>query len=302
MSLAPSDLRWVQDLVYARAAIVVETAKAYLVESRLDVVARAEGLASAVELIGKLRARPNGTLETRVVEALTINETSFYRDVHPFDALRETIVPALLESRKRERAIRIWSGACSSGQEPYSIAILLREHFPQLRDWEVRITATDLSVPMVDRTRAGRFSPLEVGRGLSEAQTRRWFERVGPDHVARPELRTMIDARPLNLAAAWPVTTSYDVVLLRNVLIYFDVPTKRTILDRVLQTMRPDGVLFLGGAETTLQVHEGFERVHQGRAVWYRRARPGLGGAAGGRIELPTTTSSRAEGGRDGGQ
>jgi chemotaxis protein methyltransferase CheR len=273
MSLQAADLRWVQDLVYARAAIVLEPGKSYLVESRLDVVAREEGYANAVELIGLLRKRGGNPLETRVVEALTINETSFFRDVHPFEALRETIVPALLEGRKRERTLRIWSAACSSGQEAYSVAMLLRDGFPQLRDWSVQIVGTDISAAMVERTKLGRYSQLEVNRGLGAPQITRWFERQGSDFVVRAELRAMVEARLLNLASAWPLGPDYDVVFLRNVLIYFDVPTKRAILDRVLRAMRPDSCLFLGGAETTLQVHEGFERVQSGRAVWYRPVR-----------------------------
>ena len=204
---------------------------------------------------------------------MTTNETTFFRDVHPFDALRTRVIPELMAARANERALTIWCGASSSGQEPYSIAITLREHFPQLAGWKVRLLATDLSSEMVRRTTAGSFSQLEVNRGMPAPMLVKWFDRRGVHWQAKPELCAMIEAFEMNLATPWPTLPAFDVVFLRNVLIYFDVETKRTILGKVRRAMRPDGWLFLGGAETTLNLDDAFERVAVDRATCYRLRR-----------------------------
>ncbi len=264
------DFEYVRRLVRERAAIVLEDGKAYLAESRLVPVAREEGFASVAELIARIRSERFGRLHRKVVEAMTTNETSFFRDVAPFEALRTVVFPELLARRATERVLHVWCAAASTGQEPYSVAMLLREHFPELATWTVRLLATDLSTEVLARARAGRFTQLEVNRGLPASCLVRYFERDGAYWVLGEEVRRMVEFRELNLAEPWPPLPPMDVVLLRNVLIYFDLDTKRAVLGRLRRVLRADGWLFLGGAETTLNVDDAFERVQVGRASAYR--------------------------------
>ena len=213
-----------------------------------------EGFADLGALVRKLRAGPPAALELAVVEALTTNETSFFRDWKPFEALRQSILPDLIARNAATRRLDLWSAACSSGQEIYSLAMLLREHFPQLGTWEVALHAADLSTEMVERTRAGRFTQLEVNRGLPAPLLVKYFRREADAWRIDPTLRALVRPIQLNLAAPWPTLPQMDLVLLRNVLIYFDVPTKKLVLDRIRQRLRPGGVLFLGTAETTLGI------------------------------------------------
>jgi chemotaxis protein methyltransferase CheR len=268
--IAPDDFGYVRTLVRQRSAIVLEEGKEYLVESRLSAVAREEGFGSVERLIAELRAHPGNGLQRRVIEAMTTNETTFFRDIHPFDALRQTLLPELIQGRATQRELSIWCAASSSGQEPYSIAMLIREHFPVLAGWKVRILGTDLSGEMVERARQGRYSQLEVNRGLPAPLLVKYFRRQGLEWQLSDEIRGMVEYRELNLNEPWPTLPPADLVFLRNVLIYFDVDTKRTILGRVRRVLRPDGYLFLGGAETTMNLDDAYQRVPIGRAVCYR--------------------------------
>ena len=269
-SLKETDFSYVQKLVFERSAIVLEATKAYLVESRLLPVARNQCLATIEELVARLRAERAGGLHEKVVEAMTTNETTFFRDVHPFEAMRTVIVPDLIERRAAARSLQVWCAACSSGQEPYSLAMLLREHFPALAGWAVRILATDLSTEMLDRARAGQYSQLEINRGLPATYLVKYLQKVGVQWRVNDDLRKLIDFRPLNLAGEWPALAVMDIVFIRNVLIYFDTDTKRVILGKIRNVLRPDGYLFLGGAETTINLDDTFERVQYDKASCYR--------------------------------
>ncbi|MCU1373957.1 MAG: protein-glutamate O-methyltransferase CheR [Actinomycetia bacterium] len=268
-TLAAPDFEYIAQLVHRRSAIVLEPGKEYLAESRLESVAREHGLATVTELVKHMR---NGSLavDDLVVDAMTTNETSFFRDAHPFNALRDSVLPELIEARRVARSITIWCGATSSGQEPYSLAMLIREHFPELNSWQVRIIATDISPSMLARTREGRYSQLEVNRGLPAPMLVKYFTRDGMHWVVTDDLKRMVSAQFLNLNERWPVLPPFDLVLLRNVLIYFDVPTKQEILAKVRHSLRPDGLLLLGGAETTMNLDAKFERIPHGRSTWYR--------------------------------
>ncbi len=270
MSLSLTDFRYICDLVLDRSAIVLEPGKEYLVESRLTPLARREGVGGLDELIARLRQRTVNGLETRVVEAMTTNETSFFRDLHPFNALHKTILPDLLERRSSERTLGIWSAAASSGQEIYSIAMLLREHFPQLAGWKVRLLATDLSDEMVQRASEGLFSQLEVNRGLPAPLLLKYFEKQGAQWRINDEIRTSIEFRRMNLVEPWPQIPDMDVIFIRNVLIYFSVESKRDILAKVRQVLRRDGALFMGAAETTFSLDDSFERVQIEKTSCYR--------------------------------
>jgi len=270
------DFDYIRELVRRGSAIVLEPSKEYLVEARLVPLARSEGLTSIAELVARLRAEGEGDLYRKVVEAMTTNETLFFRDLHPFDALRTTVLPELEGRRAAERRLRIWSAACSTGQEPYTIAMLLRENFATLARWRIEILATDLSSVVLAKARDGRFGPIEVNRGLPLELRSKFFTQSGLDWKIKDEIRRMVDFQELNLAAPWPPLEPFDVVLLRNVLIYFDSETKKSILGRVRRVLRPDGYLFLGAAETTMNLDDGFERVQIGNAGGYR-VKPGRG-------------------------
>ncbi|MCU1619918.1 MAG: cheR [Modestobacter sp.] len=269
MTLTATSFDWVRQLVHRESAIVLQPGKEYLVEARLLPMAQQMGVAGVSELVEAVRNHPDPAKNRRIVEALTTNETSWFRDGDPFTGFTSTVLPQVLAARRPDERLQIWSAACSSGQEAYTIAMLLSDALPNAAT-RVSITATDLSRQMVERTRAGRFSQLEVNRGLPASMLVRHFTRAGNEWEISPTLRRMITASECNLAAPLPRLGPFDVVYLRNVLIYFDLPTKQGILTRVRQIMRPDGWLFLGAAETTLGVDDNWERVVLGRGSAYR--------------------------------
>ena len=270
MALAVHDSSYVRDLVRERSAIVLDEDKEYLLESRLAPVVRREKLGSLGDLVGRLRSEPFGALHASVVEAMTTNETSFFRDSHPFEALERHVLPDLLRRRAAERRLRVWCAACSSGQEPYSVAILLRDRFPELDGWDVRVLGTDLSAEMVGRAQDGAYTALEVKRGLPAPHLTAYFDRSGPMWRVREPVRQATEFRTMNLIEPWPRLDRMDVVFMRNVLIYFDAETKRDLLARVRRVLRPDGALFLGASETTLNLDPAYERAAHGRGAYYR--------------------------------
>lgn len=272
MSLSADEFTFFRGWLQARSAILLEPGKEYLVETRLLPVAQRQGLPEAAAVVRLLRGTPPRALEDAVVEALTTNETSFFRDLRPFEALKKALVPELVAKRAAERRLDLWSAACSSGQEVYSLAMLLADHFPQLASWDVQLHCTDLSVEMVERTRAGRFSQLEVNRGLPAPLLVKHFRQERNDWVVADALRARVRASQLNLAQPWPALPVMDLILLRNVLIYFDVPTKKAILDRMRRQLRPGGALILGSAETTLGLVDGYRRDEAAGAVFFRAA------------------------------
>jgi chemotaxis protein methyltransferase CheR len=270
VSLKSEDFDYICKLMHKHSGILLEKGKEYLAESRLLPLARTEGFASLQDLVARLRAQPFTALHQKVVEALTTNETSFFRDLHPFEALQKVVLPELIARRAAERQLNLWCAAASSGQEPYTIALVLREHFPELTNWTVQFIASDLSAAMLKRARAGRFSQLEVSRGLQAALLMKYFQRQGAEWQLNEDVRRMVDFRQLNLAAPWPALPPMDLIFMRNVLIYFDAETKKAILGQVRRVLRPGGYLFLGAAETTLNLQNVFERVQIGRAGCYR--------------------------------
>jgi chemotaxis protein methyltransferase CheR len=269
--LSAADFAYVAELVGQHSAIEVGPDKRYLVEQRLAAAARAEKLDSIGLLVAQSRRDASGRTAKIVVDAMTTNETSFFRDPTLFEFLRAEIIPELIERNRATRMLRIWSGASSSGQEAYSLAMLLREHFPEVADtWRVRILATDISPTMVERTRAGRYGRIEVNRGLPANLLVKHFERDGLEWQIGDSLRRMVDAREVNLARPLGLAERFDLVLLRNVLIYFSVETKRTVLGRVRQVMAPGGSLFLGSSESTMQIDDSWVRRTYGNISCYQ--------------------------------
>lgn len=269
------DFDFISALAYSRAAIVLERGKEYLVEARLTPLARSEGFDSLATLIAAMRKTSlPGLLHTKAVDALTTNETYFFRDFHPFEALRRSIIPALIAERQLSRQLTIWCAACSTGQEPYTIAMLLREHFPQLASWSVEIIATDLSPTVLRQAGAGRYNQIEINRGLPALYLVKYFTQQGSAWFIKPEIREMVKFRPLNLIEPWPILSPCDLIFIRNVMIYFDVETKRTILRKLRGCLRPHGSLFLGSSETTLNIDPHWAPVTEGATVVYRPAVP----------------------------
>jgi len=269
-TLSSDVIDYVCTLVRQRSAIELEAAKAYLIEARLSPVAKRNGYSTTAEMVRALQYRPKADLQQQLVEAMTTNETSFFRDAHPFEALRTIIIPELLKSSTARRTLSIWSAACSTGQEAYSIAMLLNEHFPALASWNVSILGTDLSDEVLAKASAGRFSQIEMNRGLPAALLAKYFRRDGLQWELDSRIRAMAKFGKLNLIEAWPPMPVMDVVFLRNVLIYFSPETKKTILQKIRKVMAPKAVLFLGAAETTMGLDDAFERVPSARSVFYR--------------------------------
>jgi chemotaxis protein methyltransferase CheR len=268
--IRPADFNFVRDLVRSRSGIVLEPGKEYLVETRLLPVARTAGDENVARFISRLRSAATPALLTAVVEALTTNETSWFRDRHPYDALRDHVLPELMARPKTHRRISVWSAACSSGQEPYSIAMVLADAMANNPGWSADIVATDLSNDILAQARSARYSQREMNRGLPAALLVRHFERAGTHWALREPIRKMVSFRALNLAVPLPTMTPVDIVFLRNVLIYFDAAMKRQVLAQVRRVLRPDGYLFLGGAETTLHLDDEFERSPLGATSLYR--------------------------------
>lgn len=269
-TLTVNSFAFISELVRERSAIVLEPGKTYLVESRLSPIAREHGMHTVDELVEALRRPGSQALTRKVVEAMTTNETSFFRDMHPFDALKTQIFPELINNRSRERTLTIWSNACSSGQEVYTIAMILREHFPQLNGWRVKLVASDLSSQILAKAKEGTFNQTEVNRGLPLPMLLKYFTKSGLTWRIKDEIRNMVDFCEINLVEPWPNLPPMDVIFLRNVLIYFSPETKKEILGKVRRAMRPDGYLFLGGAETTMNLDASFERTTIGKATCYR--------------------------------
>jgi chemotaxis protein methyltransferase CheR len=259
--ITAEDYAFVANLLRERCALVLEPGKEYLINARLTPVAQRHQLDSIALVISRIRSEPHNGLATDVVEAMVTTETSFFRDVHPFETLRKTVLPKLIERRRGERQLNIWCAASSSGQEPYSIAMLLKEHFPELTSWRVNLTATDISHEMLLRSRAGRYSQIEVNRGLPTSLLLKYFRQEGVHWQLDDQIREMVSFSQLNLAMPWPAMPPWDLVFLRNVMIYFDNAVKKGILGRVARVLCPDGYLLLGGSEMTLSLDDSFQRI-----------------------------------------
>ncbi len=260
MSVTPTEFMFIKDLLKDETAIVLDTGKEYLVDTRLAPVVRAAGLESVSALLTAIKLPSNETLKRKVIEALTTNETSFFRDLEPFEVMRTVVIPDLLEKRKGSKTINIWCAASSTGQEPYSLAMLIKECIPASLGFTVKIYATDIATNVLEKARAGKFSQHEVNRGLPAPYLVKYFNKKNNDWVLKDDIRNMVQFSELNLIKPFTGIPVMDVVFIRNVLIYFDLETKRDILGRVRRLLRPDGYLFLGSAETTLSIDDNFTR------------------------------------------
>ncbi len=266
--MSPQDFDFVAQLLKQRSGLTIGPDKAYLLESRLNPVARKHGFAGLNELIQALRLRGDQSLTKDVVEAMTTNESFFFRDTKPFDQFRRLVLPHLLEKRAAKRSFRIWSAACSSGQEAYSLAMILKEFDSKLTGWRVEMVGTDLSTEILDKAKEGLYSQFEVQRGLPVQLLVKYFTQEGDRWRISPEIKRMVTFRTFNLLDDPTPLGQFDVVFLRNVLIYFDQPTKAKVLERVAKLMAPDGFLYLGGAETVLGISDKFQVLPAERGIY----------------------------------
>jgi chemotaxis protein methyltransferase CheR len=268
--VTPQDFDYLRQLLRARSGLVLSAEKQYLAESRLLPVARRHGLTTLTELIGRLKAATAAPLTAEVVEAMTTNETFFFRDKLPFDHFRDTVLPALIEARAREKRIRIWCTAASTGQEPYSLAMTIKGLGAKLAGYRIEILGTDISGDVLERAQAGIYSQFEVQRGLPIQLLVKFFGQVGEAWQIAPEIRAMVQFRPLNLLKDFSTLGSFDMVFCRNVLIYFDQETKIGVLNRLARQMPDDGFLALGAAETVVGLTDAFKPMSDKRGLYVR--------------------------------
>lgn len=257
-----------------RTGNVIDETKQYLVVARLMPIVKQRSIPSLDTLVDRLRGGEDPRLEADVLNAMMIHETSFFRDKTPFETLK-TLITELLPRRVAHKNLAFWSCACSTGQEPYSIAMMLNEHFADLvKDWRIRIIATDISDEVLGRAREGVFSGLETSRGLARPLLEKYFSPLQGRWTIGQECRRLVEFRCLNLHEPWPAMPFFDFVFLRNVMLYFDVPTRADVVQRVRRVLKPDGAMFLGGAETLIGIDTGYDRLSGDGCSYYRPKRP----------------------------
>ena len=265
--MRPDLFAFVAKMLKDRSGLIVTADKAYLLESRLTPIARKRGLKSLEDLLAAL---PSGgeDLQREVTEAMTTNESFFFRDIKPFDQFKSLVLPKLIEGRASRRSFRIWSAACSSGQEAYSLAMIIKEEGAKLAGWKIEIVGTDISHEMLEKARAGVYSQFEVQRGLPVQMMVKYFKKNNESWQIDPAIRSMVQYREFNLLHDLKSLGQFDVVFCRNVLIYFDQPTKGKVLDGISRIMPDDGLLYLGGAETVLGISDRFKPVPEQRGIY----------------------------------
>jgi len=263
-----ADFTYVAALLKDRSGLIVTPDKQYLFDTRLGPIAREYKLKGVDEVIAAMRQGRNEALIAAVVDAMTTNETSFFRDRHPFDAMRQTILPELIRRRAQQKHIRIWSAACSTGQEAYSLAMMLADDFPMLASWRIEIVGTDISPSVLARAKEGAFSTFEVQRGLPIQMLVKHFAQEGDRWIFKPELRKRTSFQPFNLLGDLAPLGQFDVIFCRNVLIYFDLPTKTKVLEGMHRRLAADGTLVLGGSESVFGICPKFAGVAGLRGIY----------------------------------
>jgi chemotaxis protein methyltransferase CheR len=265
--VTPPDYEYLRKLLKDRSGLDLSADKQYLIESRLLPLSRKSGLAGIGELVQKMKGG-SADITTQVVEAMTTNETFFFRDKVPFDHFRDSIMPEILQARTSRKTLRIWCAAGSTGQEPYSLAMCLKEMGAALSGWRVEILATDLSQEVLEKSRAGIYSQFEVQRGLPIQMLVKYFKQTGELWQINADIRAMVQHRQLNLLHDFSQLGVFDVIFCRNVLIYFDQDTKINIFSRLAKTTEPDGFLVLGAAETVVGLTDVFKPYPERRGLY----------------------------------
>ena len=276
--MKPEDFDLFSTLVKQRSGLVLTKDKAYLLESRLTPVARKYNLKTLDDLAQSVRTKREEQMLREITEAMTTNESFFFRDTKPFDQFKKVLLPELLRTRAMKKQMRIWSAAASSGQEAYSLAMICLEEAAKIQGWKIDILGTDLSSEMVERAKSGIYSQFEVQRGLPITYLMKYFSQIGTDKwQIKDNLRQMVQYREGNLLTEFGAVGVFDVIYCRNVLIYFDQPTKTRVLDALSHVLAPDGVIFLGGAETVLGITDKFKPLDNERGMYVLAQRPDTG-------------------------
>lgn len=265
--MRPEDFDFIAKMLKDRSGLVITRDKAYLLESRLTPVARKRGLKGLDDLLASLKTAGEDLLR-EVTEAMTTNESFFFRDIKPFDQFKDMVLPAMLKLRAGRKSFRIWSAACSSGQEAYTLAMILKEEAPKLAGWKIEIVGTDISTEMLEKAKAGLYSQFEVQRGLPIQYLVKYFKKTNEMWQIDPAIRAMVQFREYNLLHDLKTLGQFDVVFCRNVLIYFDQPTKTRVLDNINKVVPDDGFLYLGGAETVLGISDKFKPIPEQRGIY----------------------------------
>lgn len=265
--MTPLDYDYLQKVLKDRSGLMLSLDKKYLLESRLLPLARKLGLPGISELVQKMRSGSESVIHD-VVEAMTTNETFFFRDKTPFDHFKDSVIPELIKARAGRRSLRIWCAAASTGQEPYSLAMVLKEKAAELTGWRVEIVATDLSPEVLEKSKAGLYTQFEVQRGLPIQLLVKYFKQSGTMWQLNPDVRSMVQYRQFNLLQDFAALGKFDVIFCRNVLIYFDQATKSDIFNRLMKANEPDGYLFLGAAETVVGLTDSYKVCPKRRGVY----------------------------------
>jgi chemotaxis protein methyltransferase CheR len=271
--VSPEDYQFITSFLLDTTGLSLGENKEYLLEARLVPLAQSHGMNGVEDLVLALKSSIDPSLKKDVMEAMTTNESSFFRDRRPFDELKNSILPRLIEEKQSTKRLRIWCSACSHGQEPYSIVMQIRENFPELADWNIQIVATDLCTKALDRAQAGIYSQFEVQRGLPVQLLMKHFDQCEQGWKIKPELGTGIQWKHLNLLEDFQHLGMFDIVFCRNVLIYFKPETKKDILDRISLQMASSGVLLLGAAETVLGISDSYSKMAECQSAIYQLAK-----------------------------
>ncbi len=267
--MKPADFEVYKNLLYSKSGLVVTPDKAYLIESRLAPVLKKHNIANMDALTAMLRGMaPNRDVVKDLVEAMTTNETSFFRDQKPFDKFRDVVMPSLIKDKGAGSTIRVWSAACSSGQEPYTLAITTRENAIKFQNCKFDFLATDLSTDILDTAKAARYSQFEVQRGMPIMMLVKYFTQTGDTWTLKDDIKSMVRFEMLNLLDSFDHMGTFDVIFCRNVLIYFDQPTKAKVLEKIHRRLAKNGFLFLGGAETVLGITDKFRPMEGERGLY----------------------------------
>lgn len=270
MACSDSDYDYLRGLVMEQSANKIDPSRNSLFDTKLKPIARLSGAATLEDFVNMLKAGRPAHLHRAVAEAMTINETSFFRDITSFEMLRKVILPELIEQRMQSRRLRIWSAASSTGQEAYSLAMSLAEYFPELAHWDVKIVGTDISRHVVDYAQKGRYRRLEVNRGLPARMLLKYMMRDGEEWEVSPRIRSMCEFRYANLCAPMPHLPVFDLVMLRNVLLYFSQHDRRTVFNEIYRKTVQGGYLILGNAEQAEDSTNLFEVEFAANCYFYR--------------------------------
>ena len=267
--MTPADYEYLSNFLLGTSGLALGTSKEYLIEARLIPLAQSLGLDGISELVEELKKGAELKVTSAVTEAMTTNETSFFRDKTPFEELKNHLIPKLMEARKTSKRLKIWCAAAATGQEPYTISMILDDSFPQLRGWSVEILATDLDQQALERSRSGIYTQFEVQRGLPIQMLMKYFEQIDTGWLIKEKMRNTIQWKQLNLLDNFNHLGKFDIIFCRNVLIYFQQETKKSVLDRFGTMIQNDGYLYLGAAETVLGITEAFDRIREYKSAVY---------------------------------